>query len=339
MKYQIGDKVLILHSNEEADVVDIINDEMLLVSVEGITFPVYMDQVDHPYFKRFTEQKSVPPKKEKKFIDQVKTELVKDSTREENGVWLTYLPVLEIEENGDVLVKELKLHLINHTNLQYQFVYALHFFGKTDFELKNTVQPFEDFYLHDLRFEDLNDSPSFEFEFHLSIPDKSKEDYFNTVVKLKPKQFFNKINELKKKNQATFSQLIFEKYPNKKIELSVEVSDKVRNGQSFFNVSEIRQHIESPKSVIDLHIEKLTNDSSRMSNFEMLTLQLKYFEKYYHLAVINHQPSLIVIHGIGSGKLKEEIHMLLTEKLENITIKNEFHPKYGYGATEIYFKY
>jgi hypothetical protein len=65
MKYQAGDTVLILHSNEEAQVVDIINDKMLLVDVKGVSFPVYMDQVDFPYFKRFSEKKIFPPKKEK----------------------------------------------------------------------------------------------------------------------------------------------------------------------------------------------------------------------------------------------------------------------------------
>ncbi|MGB3153205.1 MAG: hypothetical protein WBB06_01285, partial [Chitinophagaceae bacterium] len=71
MKYQIGDIVLILHSNEEGRVVDIINDKMLMVDVNGVSFPVYMDQVDFPYFKRFTEKKLFPAKKEKQFVDDI----------------------------------------------------------------------------------------------------------------------------------------------------------------------------------------------------------------------------------------------------------------------------
>ena len=42
MKYQVGDIVLILHSNEEAKVVDIINNKMLMVETKGVTYPVYM---------------------------------------------------------------------------------------------------------------------------------------------------------------------------------------------------------------------------------------------------------------------------------------------------------
>ena len=38
MKFQIGDIVLILHSNEEAEVVDIINDKMVMVDVVVCSF-------------------------------------------------------------------------------------------------------------------------------------------------------------------------------------------------------------------------------------------------------------------------------------------------------------
>ena len=65
MKYQLGDKVLLLHSNEEGEVVDIINDKMVLIDVEVVQFPVYMDQIDFPYFKRFSEKKIFEKKKEK----------------------------------------------------------------------------------------------------------------------------------------------------------------------------------------------------------------------------------------------------------------------------------
>ena len=57
MKYQIGDKVLVLHSNEEGEVVDIINDKMVVIDVDGVRFPVYIDQIDFPYYKMFTEKK------------------------------------------------------------------------------------------------------------------------------------------------------------------------------------------------------------------------------------------------------------------------------------------
>ena len=53
-----------LHSKEEGTVVDIINDKMVLVDVGGTKFPVYLDQIDFPYFHRFTKKQTpLPPKR------------------------------------------------------------------------------------------------------------------------------------------------------------------------------------------------------------------------------------------------------------------------------------
>lgn len=76
-----------------------------------------------------------------------------------------------------------------------------------------------------------------------------------------------------------------------------------------------------------------------MSNYEMLGLQLKTFEKFYELSVTHIQPSLVIIHGVGTGKLRDEIHAALRLKKEVNYFVNQYHPAYGYGATEIFFKY
>ena len=38
--------------------------------------------------------------------------------------------------------------------------------------------PFEDFYLHDVPFADINDSPGFAFEFSLVQPEKGKAEFY-----------------------------------------------------------------------------------------------------------------------------------------------------------------
>ena len=158
--------MLVLHSNEEGEVIDIINDKMVLIDVRGVKFPAYIDQLDFPYFKRFTEKKLFPAKKEKKYVDDVRKEKQPEK-KVEDGVWFTILPVMDVDEFGDDVVEELKLHLVNRTNQVYSFIYRQQFFGKTEFELKNEVLPFQDFYLHDVPFADMSDNPAFLFEFSL----------------------------------------------------------------------------------------------------------------------------------------------------------------------------
>src|SRR5215813_13565680 len=98
MKFQIGDKVLILHSNEEGEVVDIINNKMVMVDVRGVKFPAYIDQLDFPYFKRFTEKKNInPPKKQKKYIDEVPKEKKVPIDKSQSGLWITFIPVIDTD--------------------------------------------------------------------------------------------------------------------------------------------------------------------------------------------------------------------------------------------------
>lgn len=95
MKFQVGDKVLVLHSEEEGEVVDIINNKMVMVDVRGVRFPAYIDQLDFPYFKRFTEKKDfLPPKKTRKFIDEVPKEKRQRLTRHRQAYGSLSSPLL-----------------------------------------------------------------------------------------------------------------------------------------------------------------------------------------------------------------------------------------------------
>ena len=339
MKYEVGDKILVLHSQEEGEVVEIMNEKMVMIEVSGVRFPVYMDQIDFPYFKRFSEKKLFEKKKEKIYIDDIKKEKATSQYKVSDGVWLAFLPVFDKSIFDDDVVESFKLYLINQTEHPYNFNYRITFGGSPDFELKNQIFSFTDFYLHDVPFEQMNDAPKFVFEFSLMNADKKKAEYFETSLKLKAKQLFQKIEEMKLKNEPTFSYKLFETYPDKVVEDKPDFAGSSGAGNRIYDASKVAQNLEPARSVIDRHIEKLSDDWKHLSNFEILTLQLKIFEKYFYLATAHRQPNLIVIHGVGSGKLKDEIHEILKTKKEVKTFVNQYHPNFGYGATEIYFGY
>src|SRR5665647_1263180 len=341
MKYQLGDKVLVLHSNEEGEVVDIINDKMVLIDVDGVRFPVYMDQIDFPYFKRFSDPSAssgfrAEKRKSKIYIDDIKKEKTTSKYKVSEGVWISFLPVFNKDVFDDDIVEKFKIYLINQTDESYNFIYHYIFSGSSDFELKNQILPLSDFYLHDVAFEEMNDSPRFEFDFSLLNVDKKKTDHFESTLKIKAKTLFRKIEEMKMKNEPTFSFLLFEKYPDK---IENIIPEYTNTHGLLYDASKARQMLEPARSVIDLHIEKLSSDWKRLSNFEILSIQLSTFEKYYNLAVAHRQPNLIVIHGIGTGKLREEIHEILKLKKEVKSFVNQYHPNFGYGATEIFLQY
>ncbi|MCC7524515.1 MAG: Smr/MutS family protein [Chitinophagaceae bacterium] len=335
MKYQVGDTVLLLHSDEEGQIVEIINEKMVMVNVKGVKFPAYLDQIDFPYFKRFS-QKNPNPKKTKQYVDDIKKEKNNAKYKVGEGVWLAFLPVFDKDVFDDDIVEKFRIYLVNQTDHPFHFTYVLSLDGKDDFELNNEILPLNDFYLHDVPFENLNDSPKFWFEFSLLQPDKSKVDYFETFLKLRAKQVFQRIEDMKLKQEASFSYSLFEQYPERIKEDKPDLSRLSAAGFKINTPTKANQ-ISPPRTVIDLHIEKLTDYWQKMDNAAKFDLQLKTFEKYYDLALQHHQSMLIVVHGVGSGKLRDEIHEILRHKKEVKTFVNQFHPSFGYGATEIYF--
>ncbi|MFZ1786634.1 MAG: Smr/MutS family protein [Ferruginibacter sp.] len=337
MKYQPGDKIIVLLTNEEGIVLEIMSEKMVLIEVKGVKFPAYTDQIDFPYFKMFTEQRKI--EKKKVFIDQVQKEKATPKTKEGNGVMLSFIPVFDKDIFDDDIVEKFKLYLVNQNEDAYAFNYNLMIGGVSDFQLKNSIEALSDFYLHDVKFEDLSDSPRFEFEFALKEPDKKKAPYYETSLKLKAKQLFKKIEEIQLKNEPGFSYLLLDDYPNKVEEERVDLDRLGNAGFRIYDAGRIKQNLDPARSVVDLHIEKLTDTWKHLSNFEILSIQLKAFEKYYELAIAHYQPSLTVIHGVGAGKLRDEIHDLLKLKKEVKSFVNQYSAQYGYGATEIYFEY
>ncbi|HLI93220.1 MAG TPA: Smr/MutS family protein [Puia sp.] len=347
MKFEVGDKVVVKHSNDDGEVVEIINDKMVVVNVRGVRFPAYTDQLDFPYFKQFTEKKLFPAEKRlKKYVDQLPPEKPQPGKKKERiaqlatGVWITFLPVFDRDEFDDDVVESLKVYLVNNSALGYHFSYRLNYFGKTDFDLANQILAGHDFYLHDIPFPNLNDNPSLEWEFSLLAPDKARVEYYETTFKPRAKQVFARIGEIRKKGEATFSFKLFDEYPFRPVEEPVDARRLLgESGFRIYDASRARQHLEPARSELDLHAGRLTDNPDALDNFEILTLQLQTFEKYFDLAIAHHLPSMIVIHGVGTGKLRDEIHEILRTKRQVKSFINRYDPRYGYGATEIFFQY
>ena len=336
MKYEVGDKIVVNATNEDGKVVEIMNDEMVMIEVRGVKFPAYTDQIDFPYFKMFSQPKLVV--KKNIYVDNIKREKPTKKQKVGDGVWLNFLPIYDKDIFEDDVVEKLKVYLINQNEEAYNFNYDLMFIGASSFSLKNTVEGLSDFYLHDVSFEDMGEGPKFEFEFTLKEPNKKKAVAHEVFYKINGKKLFKKIEEIQEKNEASFMAELFTHYPEKLDDEKVDLSRLGSAGFRMYDAAKIRENLPLARTVVDLHIEKLTDFVDTLSNFEMLSLQLDTFEKYYDLAVAHKQKSLVIIHGIGESKLKDEIHDVLKMKKEVTSFVNQYHELYGYGATEIYLK-
>ncbi len=88
---------------------------------------------------------------------------------------------------------------------------------------------------------------------------------------------------------------------------------------------------------IDLHIEKLAKNHKSLSNGQIVQIQMKAMQSYVDEAYQLGMESVFLIHGVGKGYLMNAIHKRLRNNPHILTVKNEYHHKYGYGATEVIF--
>jgi hypothetical protein len=344
MKFEKGDAVVVKHSNEDGVVEEILGKDMVLVNVRGVKFPAYTDQLDYPYYKMFKKEKPAgPPKLPKKYIEDVKREKPTPKYKVKEGVWLLLFPVFSKDVFEDDLVEGFKIFLVNQTDDGLAFHFWLRFKGVTDTELISEVYALGDFYLMDIPFEHLNDGPSFDFEFSLLSHDKRRVEYFEASYKPKGKQLFKAIEELKLKGESYLDYQLFEEYPQKRIVTPPPAPEANLLGKlhaAGFKVKHGKQQKEDlpPPSVIDLHIEKLVEDFNGMTPGEILDIQLREFEKWLDKAKRNYLLQAWVIHGVGKGKLRDEVHEILRLKDGIRSFSQHYHPWYGNGGTEVFFE-
>jgi DNA-nicking Smr family endonuclease len=95
-----------------------------------------------------------------------------------------------------------------------------------------------------------------------------------------------------------------------------------------------KQKIKDLTREIDLHIEELIDSHAGLTNSQILAIQLDKFESELSSSITNGIKKLIVIHGVGNGKLKQEITSILKSH-NGISFHDASYKHYGFGATEV----
>lgn len=94
----------------------------------------------------------------------------------------------------------------------------------------------------------------------------------------------------------------------------------------------------SSELVIDLHFEKLVAYPKNYQPHQKLLKQLQELERALAKARRGRIPKLIVIHGYGQGRLREEVHRIL-ERQDDLIFYDASFALYGQGATEVSFRF
>lgn len=85
---------------------------------------------------------------------------------------------------------------------------------------------------------------------------------------------------------------------------------------------------------LDLHIHELLDHYSGMSNGGILRYQMGRCKQFIQEAIQKRYRKVVLIHGVGEGVLKNEIHHFLDE-VDRVSYHDAPYRTYGYGATEV----
>jgi len=89
------------------------------------------------------------------------------------------------------------------------------------------------------------------------------------------------------------------------------------------------------KIYIDLHIEELAPQMCFKNQHETLLFQLNAVNETIEYAIKKRNRRIIFIHGVGKGRLRQEIRNYLSEKHTSIEFFDGNYQEFGNGATEV----
>ena len=362
-----GDKVKLIFTGEIGVVQHWQDAETVLVKVDKVEFPVFvefLEKIETPKADKKAEKEVLlpPPPKANivvqpntaKVIEKIKAMGIQSppDTLPDKGITLAMQPFY----HQDLTVAYFLIHLINDSGKALQFDYTLYQDGEEKFNFTKPIGGRETMILNSIDADELNEKPELLFKFkHLSqaLP-KQYIANFEQVVHPKARMLRNDPIETPKINGAAYLYVLEHTLPQTTVapaHIKPEVHKPIdpKHLQQQLITKKTPEQLPKPQTErleinanireIDLHIETLLTAYKHLPKNEILRVQLKHFEISLDEAIKRRELSMIVIHGLGKGKLREEVMRLLREYKEVAHFKNEYHPKYGFGATEIAFEY
>ncbi|HFA47913.1 MAG TPA: hypothetical protein ENJ95_02710 [Bacteroidetes bacterium] len=346
MIYAIGTKVKFLHTGDEGVVRSLLDNGMLNIYLpaENMEIPAAPEDLFRveDAKKQKAKAKVVPGKKKKPApkAPPIKIE-TQYSILKSYGIQLAFLP----KENAQGLVENYTIYLLNDT--KYDAVYDLRLLLNYRTQTWSGKLPATSFAeLGEMIYDDLNEAPEFETEISWVTTAGVEEPLFKSL-KIKAKSFFKAIKTAPLLNKPTHLYRLFDKPGAKeeKKEEDLQAYTKRHAKPTWYKGNDYRLINAVDTSALahferefDLHIEQLREDWKKLSNAEILAIQLMEFDAYLSQALRLGAPTVFVIHGVGKGRLRNEIATRLMNNPDVKTFKNEYHPKYGYGATEVIFE-
>ncbi|MDF2157192.1 DUF2027 domain-containing protein [Algoriphagus sp. CAU 1675] len=308
----IGDRVRLIHGKEEGIVRKISSSGRIEVEIEdGFIIPamkseaVVIHETEKAYFgdKETKEEYTPAPV---------------SSSPKDQGIYLAFVPIND---------QNLSLYLINDSKQAYLAHISEVFGGNHRTLFAGNIQSGEGKKFDDRLLKEMDEWPAFLLRF-IPIQDRLEKakPAFERQLKMKPTQFFKHLSNAPILNKTAY---LFS------LETTTKELDIRSLNQELEQLNPKPEPLQGrqPDKSIDLHIEKLVQNHDKMSNSEILRIQLETFEKNLDQAIASGMHEITFIHGHGNGVLRKEIHKRLSQ-LGNIKyFQDTQKDQWGYGAT------
>jgi hypothetical protein len=166
-------------------------------------------------------------------------------------------------------------------------------------------------------------------------------------LKIKPKQFFSSYREVPELSRGAHLYTVFPRLdassvaerssgPSLKELTRAQLKKQLQPTVTPTNPSDLAARSDF-NTTLDLHLSALVDDPTSVPKNKAMEVQMQAFDAYMDKALRLDIKQVYVLHGVGDGVLKAEVHKRLQHVPFVRKFHNSYHPRYGYGATEVLF--
>jgi DNA-nicking Smr family endonuclease len=335
MLVSIGTKVQFRHSGETGTVIAMLENNMVRVHLDhdDMDIPAFTEDLIH--ITQQQEKKAPSP-------PTPPSAPIQGGAFTDTGVSLAFDPTLR----ADASAEKFDCLLLNDTPYPILADYQRTVHGRKVAKKHLHLDPYSGISVDSFPFDELNEGIRIQLDIRPMLTDGTGPRH-HKEVRLKPKAFFKSVAEAPILGRPVHLYLVFPNLATEREETSEKDSNnlrtytkenirprRVRKNVRPYRLHEVEEfaHFEPE---LDLHIEKLVENAAELTPKEILQEQMAHFERYLDQAIRLGIERVFIIHGLGKGKLRQTIQARLRRRHDIREFRNEYHPRYGYGATEV----
>ncbi|MGE0088754.1 MAG: DUF2027 domain-containing protein [Bacteroidales bacterium] len=357
MALKKGDRVKFLNDIGQGEIIGFKDSKFaIVINDDGFEMPVLITElikIDSKYDMADSGSSDINPNDDDDFVSNKKKKSDKDEiiaedfssdgllTDKKADIFFALVP----KNQKDITNSDIDLFLINDSN--FRILYSI---SNKESELQSLIaygnlEPNTKTIIGEIKRDNL---ANFE-EILFQIIFFNKGNYYNIQpvnkkFQVRPSRFFKSTIFVQ---NDFFNELAFVyELTKEEIDMAKHITDEsINKAIKEKEINQPKKIFQSPKKSenqvieeVDLHIQVLVDSHQNLSNSEIVEIQMARFTTALEGGIIAGTRKMVFIHGVGNGKLKQEIRKTIERKYPKLRYQDASFKEYGYGATMVILK-